>query len=62
MAINGDAHPKAIKVELVRDADVVRQICNEVIACRNLVIAPGIYSSDGLTMADEMTVAAICII
>ena len=58
-AIISDAHPKAIKIGLVCDADVVRQIRNEVIACRNLVVAPGIYSSDGSQMADELTVAAI---
>lgn len=58
-AIISETHPKAIKIGLVRDADVVRQIYEEVIACRNLVVAPGIYSSDGLQMANELTVAAI---
>ena len=52
-------HPKAIKVGLVTDSETVRMLRGEVIACRKLVIAPGIFDSDGRQMVSDNVVEAI---
>lgn len=40
-------HPKAVKVGMLRDADTVKAVRDEVIRCKNIVLAPGITSSQG---------------
>ena len=52
-------HPKAIKVGLVTDSETVRLLRNEVIACRRLVVAPGIFDADGKPMVSDNVVEAI---
>ncbi len=52
-------HPKAIKVGLVTDSETVRRLRNEVIACRRLVVAPGIFDADGKPMVSDNVVEAI---
>ena len=52
-------HPKAIKVGLVTDSETVRRLRNEVIACRRLVVAPGIFDADGKPMVSDDVVEAI---
>ena len=52
-------HPKAIKVGLVTDSETVRQLRDEVIACRRLVVAPGIFDADGKPMVSDNVVEAI---
>ena len=52
-------HPKAIKVGLVTDSETVRLLRGEVIACRRLVIAPGIFDSDGRQMVSDDVIEAI---
>ena len=52
-------HPKAIKVGLVTDSETVRRLRDEVIACRRLVVAPGIFDADGRQMVGDDVVEAI---
>lgn len=52
-------HPKAIKVGLVTDSETVRRLHNEVIACRRLVVAPGIFDAEGKPMVSNDVVEAI---
>ena len=52
-------HPKAIKVGLVTDSETVRRLRDEVIACRRLVVAPGIFDADGKPMVSDDVVKAI---
>ena len=52
-------HPKAVKVGLVTDSETVRLLRNEVIACRRLVVAPGIFDADGKPMVSDDVVEAI---
>ena len=52
-------HPKAIKVGLVTDSETVRLLRGEVIACRRLVVAPGIFDSDGRQMVSDDVIEAI---
>ena len=52
-------HPKAIKVGLVTDSATVRRLRDEVIACRRLVVAPGIFDADGKQMVSDDVVEAI---
>ncbi|MBR3858229.1 MAG: bifunctional hydroxymethylpyrimidine kinase/phosphomethylpyrimidine kinase [Bacteroidaceae bacterium] len=52
-------HPKAIKVGLVTDSKTVRLLRDEVIACRRLVVAPGIFDSDGKQMVNNDVIGTI---
>ena len=52
-------HPKAIKVGLVTDSETVRLLRNEVIATSRLVVAPGIFDSDGRQMVGDDVIEAI---
>ncbi len=52
-------HPKAIKVGLVTDGETVRLLRDEMIACRRLVVAPGIFDADGRQMVGDDVVKAI---
>lgn len=52
-------HPKAIKVGLVADSETVRLLRGEVIACRRIVVAPGIFDADGRQMVSDDVVEAI---
>lgn len=40
-------HPKVVKLGLIRDAQTIKAIRNEVIGAKNIVVAPGIFSSNG---------------
>lgn len=51
-------HPKAIKVGLVTDSKTVRLLRDEVIACRRLVVAPGIFDADCKPMVSDDVVEA----
>ena len=52
-------HPKAIKIGLVTDSETIRLLRNEVIATNRLVVAPGIFDSDGKQMVGDDVVEAI---
>lgn len=58
-SIVSDVHPRAIKIGLVRDAETIRLLRNEIIGCPRLVVAPGIYASDGSLMVDDDAIAAL---
>lgn len=51
-------HPKAIKVGLVTDSETVRLLRNEVIATSRLVVAPGIFDSEGKQMVSDEVIKA----
>lgn len=51
-------HPKAIKVGLVTDSETIRLLRAEVIACRRLVIAPGIFDASGAQMITDAAIEA----
>ena len=51
-------HPKAIKVGLVTDSETVQLLRDEVIACRRLVVAPGIFDADCKPMVSDDVVEA----
>ena len=52
-------HPKAIKVGLVTDSKTVQLLRDEVIACQRIVVAPGIFDSDGRQMVNDDVIEAI---
>ena len=51
-------HPKTIKVGLVTDCETVRLLRNEVIATSRLVVAPGIFDSEGKQMVSDDVIEA----
>lgn len=58
-SIIADIRPKAVKVGLVRTAEAVKIVRNEIIGCRNIVVAPGFLSSRGTQLIDDDTIIAI---
>ena len=52
-------HPKAIKVGLVTESETIRLLRDEVIASPRLVVAPGIFDSDGNQMIEDNAISAI---
>lgn len=57
--IVGTMHPKAVKIGLVRNADVMRKLRDEIVGCRNIVVAPGVYSSSGVLMMNDDALQAL---
>lgn len=51
-------HPKAVKVGLLRDAETIRYLRGEIIACRNIVCDPGVLSSHGTRLMSDEAVAS----
>lgn len=51
-------HPKVVKIGLVRDAATIKTIRNEVIGAHRIVVAPGIFSSDGTQLMPEDAIEA----
>lgn len=58
-AIIEDAHPVCVKVGLIRGAEAVRAVRNEIVGCKHIVVAPGIFATDGTMLVDDATVRAI---
>lgn len=58
-SIVDDVHPRAVKVGLIGDAEAIRRLRNEVIGNARLVVAPGIYASDGSLMMDDEAIASL---
>lgn len=58
-AIVADVHPECVKVGLIRGAETVKAVRNEIVGCRHTVIAPGIYATDGTMLVDDDTIQAI---
>lgn len=56
-ALLRDVRPKAVKVGLIRQANAIHDIRDEIVGCRHIVSAPGILSSRGeqLMTADAVS-------
>lgn len=52
-------HPQAIKIGLIRDAQCIKPLREEIIACRRIICDPGIISSQGELLTSQNTVEAI---
>ena len=57
-AVFNDVHPRAVKVGMVRDAETVRALRNEIIGCRKIVLVPGILSSHGERLLSDAAIEA----
>lgn len=53
-----DLHPKAVKVGLVGRAETVVALRKEIIACKSIVLDPGLLTSSGMQMVEAETVHA----
>lgn len=58
MTIVEDVHPKAIKIGMVRDAVAVEYLGREIEGRRNVVLAPGMFSSQGARLMTDEAVEA----
>lgn len=58
-AIIEEFRPASVKIGLVRGAATVYAIRQEIVACRHLVLAPGIYATDGTLLVDDETIEAL---
>lgn len=52
-------HPKAVKVGWVRNVNTIKVLRDEIIACRNIVCSPGIFSSKGAHLVNPSTISAL---
>lgn len=53
------AHPKAIKIGLIQHPHTIKALRDEIIGCRKIVCAPGIFASDGTQLIDDESIQAI---
>jgi len=53
-----EIHPRAIKVGLVRDIQTIISLSKEIIRCKNIVLAPGIFSSDNECLLSKESIEA----
>ncbi len=58
-AIVKESHPKVVKVGLVRDASTIKMLKNEIVAAQNVVLVPGVFSSEGKQLVSDEVVSAI---
>jgi len=49
-------HPRAIKIGMIRNAQTIKPLRDEIIGCPRIVCAPGIISSSGQRMVDDDTI------
>jgi len=49
-------HPCAIKIGLIREAQTIKPLRDEIIGCSKIVFSPGIISSSGQRMVDDETI------
>ena len=52
-------HPKAAKIGLIQNPQTIKAVRDEVIGCKRIVCAPGIFSSDGSQLIDDESIRAI---
>ena len=52
-------HPKAVKVGLIRDPLTIKNIRDEIVGCKRIVCAPGIFASDSSQLIDDESIQAI---
>lgn len=53
-----DAHPKAVKVGMLRDVDTIRMVGEEIVRCKNVVLDPGIITSHGTRLLSDEAMLA----
>lgn len=58
-SVVSDFHPKAVKIGLLHGRESVRIVRDEIIGCGQIVIAPGVVSSNGTQLIDDDTLEAI---
>ena len=58
-AIMSTTLPKAVKVGLIRHPQTIKTVRDEIIGCRRIVCAPGIFASDGSQLIDDESIRAI---
>lgn len=58
-AVMDDAHPQAIKVGLVADAEAMAEIRNYIVGCPRVVVDPGVLSSSGHRLMDDEALGAL---
>lgn len=56
--VNTD-RPKAIKVGLVRDADAIKALHDDIAYCKSIVCAPGLMSSHGIQLVHDKAIDAV---
>ena len=57
--IMGSMHPKAVKVGLIRNPLTIKNIRDEIVGCKRIVCAPGIFASDSSQLIDDESIQAI---
>lgn len=57
-AIIEESHPHAVKVGMVRDAETIAALKDEIVGCRQKVMVPGILTSQGTRLMDDRAMAA----
>lgn len=55
-ALMADFHPRAVKVGMVRQPELVRALRDEVVGCRHIVCAPGVLDSHGHRLMSDETI------
>lgn len=58
-AVIDDAHPRAIKLGLVGDAETMVAIQDHIVGCPRVVVDPGILSSSGSRLMDDAAIHAL---
>lgn len=53
-----DVRPKAIKIGMVRDATTIEYLSREIAGSSNIVLAPGMFSSNGVRLMSDEAVEA----
>ena len=54
-----DNYPKAVKVGLIQHPETIKMLRDEIIGCRKIVCAPGIFASDGSQLINDEAIRAI---
>ncbi len=58
-AVYGNIPPKAIKIGMIGNANTIRMVRDEIIACKNIVCSLVIHSSDGTRLIGEFATDAM---
>ncbi len=59
-SIINEFHPKVVKVGLLRDHNTIKKMREEIIGVRNIILVPGILSSQNERLVLEDAVVALC--
>lgn len=57
-AIIEDCHPQSVKVGMVRDADTIAALKDEIVGCAHKVMVPGIMTSQGKRLIGDEAISA----